>query len=114
MEILTSVKRLYISFKSPVNDFVYSFGRAALLLLVEVQNHTVPVRERGRIRVNDTKVFGGMDWFLLAQDSFSIGSPQRETILYKPSDYQLLRKICCKQLFITTYILALTKYTVTK
>ena len=52
MEILTSVKRLYISFKSPVNDSVYSFGRAALLLLVEVQNHTVPVRERGRIRVN--------------------------------------------------------------
>ena len=40
MEILTSVKRLYIRFKSPVNDFVYSFGRAALLLLVEVQNHT--------------------------------------------------------------------------
>ena len=31
MEILTSVKRLYISFKSLVNDFVYSFGRAALL-----------------------------------------------------------------------------------
>jgi len=31
---------------------VYSFGRAALLLLVEVLNHTVPVRERGRIRVN--------------------------------------------------------------
>ena len=52
MEILTSVRRLYISFKSPVNDFVYSFGRAALLLLVEVQNHTVAVRERGRIRVN--------------------------------------------------------------
>ena len=51
MEILTSVKRLYISFKSLVNDFVYSFGRVALLLLVEVQNHTVPVRERGRIRV---------------------------------------------------------------
>ena len=51
MEILTSVKRLYISFKSLVNEFVYSFGRAALLLLVEVQNHTVPVRERGRIRV---------------------------------------------------------------
>ena len=51
MEILTSVKRLYISFKSLVNDFVYSFVRAALLLLVEVQNHTVPVRERGRIRV---------------------------------------------------------------
>ena len=36
MEILTSVKRLYISFKSLVNDYVYSFGRAALLLLVEV------------------------------------------------------------------------------
>ena len=46
MEILTSVRRLYIRFMSPVNDFVYSFGRAALLLLVEVSNHTVPVRER--------------------------------------------------------------------
>ena len=52
MEILTSVRRLYIRFKSLVNDSVYSFGRAALLLLVEVQKHTVPVRERGRIRVN--------------------------------------------------------------
>ena len=51
MEILTSVRRLYISFKSLVNDFVYSFGRAALLLLVQVWNHTVPVRERRRIRV---------------------------------------------------------------
>ena len=30
------MKRLYISFKSLANDFVYSFGRAALLLLVEV------------------------------------------------------------------------------
>jgi len=29
MEILTSVKRLYIRFKSLVNDFVYSFGLAA-------------------------------------------------------------------------------------
>jgi len=37
---------------------VYSFGRAALLLLVEVQNHTVPVRERGRIRVNLLKPAG--------------------------------------------------------
>ena len=45
------MRRLYISFKSLVNDFVYSFGRAALFLLVEVQNHTVPVRERRRIRV---------------------------------------------------------------
>ena len=36
MEILISVRRLYINFKSLVNDFVYSFGRAALLLLVEV------------------------------------------------------------------------------
>ena len=54
MEILTSVGRLYISFKYLVNDFVYSFGRAARLLLVEVWNHTVPVRERGRIRVNTT------------------------------------------------------------
>ena len=52
MEILTSVRRLYISFKSLVNDFVYSFGHAALLLLVEVWNHTVPVQERRRIRVN--------------------------------------------------------------
>ena len=52
MEILTSVKRLYIRFKSLVNDFVYSFGHAALLLLVEVQNRTVPVRERRRIRVS--------------------------------------------------------------
>ena len=52
MEILTSVRRLYIRFKSLVNDFVYNFGRAALLLLVEVYNHTVPVRERRRIRVN--------------------------------------------------------------
>ena len=51
MEILTSVRRLYISFKSLVNDFVYSFGRAALLSLVEVWNHTVPLRERRRIRV---------------------------------------------------------------
>ena len=46
------MRRLYINFKSLVNDFVYSFGRAALLLLVEVWNHTVPVRERRRIRVN--------------------------------------------------------------
>ena len=57
MEILTSVRRLYISFKSLVNVFVYSFGRAALLLLVEVQNHTVPVRERRRIRVKYCYVF---------------------------------------------------------
>jgi hypothetical protein len=49
------MKRLYISFKSLVNDFVYSFGRAALLLLVEVYNHTVPVRERGRIRVKSVR-----------------------------------------------------------
>jgi len=51
MKILTSVKRLYIRFKSLVNNFVYSFGRASLLLLVEAQNHNVPVRERRRIRV---------------------------------------------------------------
>ena len=50
------MKRLYIRFKSLVNDFVYSFGRAALLLLIEVLNHTVPVRERRRIRVNGRKV----------------------------------------------------------
>ena len=35
---------------------MYSFGRAALLLLVEAQNHTVPVRERRRIRVNVFRV----------------------------------------------------------
>ena len=64
MEILTSVKRLYISFKSLVNDFVYSFGRAALLLLVEVWNHTVPVRERGRIRVKCGIVMGGRPSFM--------------------------------------------------
>jgi len=40
---------------------VYSFGRAALLLLVEVWNHTVPVRERGRIRVNP----GSDSWNIL-------------------------------------------------
>ena len=58
MKILTSVKRLYIRYKSLVNDFVYSFGRAALLLLVEVQNHTVPVREHRRIRDNYGKSSG--------------------------------------------------------
>ena len=45
------MRRLYIRFKSLVNDSMYSFGRAALLLLLEVLNHTVPVRERRRIRV---------------------------------------------------------------
>jgi len=53
MENLTSVRRLYIRFKSLVNDFVYSFGRAALLLLVEMYNRTVPVRERRRIGVKE-------------------------------------------------------------
>jgi len=57
MEILTTVRRLYISFKSLVNDFVYSFSRAALLLLVEVWNHTVPIRERRRIRDNNLLLF---------------------------------------------------------
>ena len=38
---------------------MYSFGRAALLLLVEVLNHTVPVRERGRIRVNCCRAING-------------------------------------------------------
>ena len=71
MEILTSVRRLYISFKSLVNDFVYSFGRAALLLLVEVQNHTVPVRERRRIRVKspDISYAPGYSEFLLRPTS---------------------------------------------
>ena len=53
MEILTSVKRLYIRFKSLVNDFVYSFGRA------------VPVRERRRIRVNRLLAHGSA-WTLVA------------------------------------------------
>ena len=35
---------------------MYSFGRAVLLLLVEVYNHTVPVRERRRIRVNILRI----------------------------------------------------------
>ena len=64
------MRRLYISFKSLVNDFVYSFGRAALLLLVEVQNHTVPVRERRRIRVNTTvyqNVRGPLNAYLVAK-----------------------------------------------
>jgi len=64
MEILTSVKRLYIRFKSLVNDFVYSFGHAALLLLVEVLNHTVPVRERRRIRVKQ------LNWNMLLYGVF--------------------------------------------
>ena len=69
MEILTSVKRLYIRFMSLVNDFVYSFGRSALLLLVEVQNHTVPVRERCRIRDNILKLLMNLtflesEWFI--------------------------------------------------
>ena len=66
MEILTSVKRLYISFKSLVNDIVYSFGRAALLLLVEVYNHTVPVRERGRIRVIDARCNNVVHCYLMS------------------------------------------------
>ena len=53
------MRRLYIRFKSLVNDFVYSFGRAALLLLVELYNHTVPVWERRRIRVKYTDVVPG-------------------------------------------------------
>jgi len=38
MEILTSLGRLCVRFKSLVNDYVYSFGHAALLLLAEVLN----------------------------------------------------------------------------
>jgi hypothetical protein len=38
MEILTSLGRVYVRFKSLVNDFVYSFGSATLLLLAEVLN----------------------------------------------------------------------------
>ena len=73
MEILTSVKRLYICFKSLVNDFVYSFGRAALLLLVEVQNHTVPVRERCRIRVNKMQQYAAI--YLPQNRSTCFGCP---------------------------------------
>ena len=86
MEILTTVRRLYICFKSLVNDFVYSFGRAALLLLVEVQNHTVPVRERRRIRVKQlifpqavrTSVFR----FVLRRSCY-FSKPNRRFDLYK-------------------------------
>jgi len=38
MEILTSLERLYIRFKSLVNDYVYNFCRAALMLLAELLN----------------------------------------------------------------------------
>ena len=81
MEILTSVKRLYISFKSLVNDFVYSFGRAALLLLVEVQNHTVPVRERGRIRVDwDAGWAPEPVWTVLRSEKF-LTLPRNRTLI---------------------------------
>ena len=79
MEILTSVKRLYIRFKSLVNDFVYSFGRAALLLLVEVEKHTVPVRGRRRIRVKEGTA-NATFWF------------QRKFRLY----WSAIRNICTK------------------
>jgi len=53
---------------------VYSFGRAALLLLVEVQNHTVPVRERRRIRVNKliSSTKSGFGALCLLSKSFSV------------------------------------------
>jgi hypothetical protein len=38
LEMLASLERLHIRFKSLVCDFMYSFGRAALLLLVQVLN----------------------------------------------------------------------------
>ena len=83
MKILTIVRRLYISFKSLVNDFVYSFGRAALLLLVEAQNHTVPVWERGRIR----------DKVIYCAKHVSLHTNQSRrcnTVLCVMSSYQLL------------------------
>jgi len=43
MEIVTSLGRLYVRSKYLVNDFVYSFGRAALLLLAEVLNQDMCV-----------------------------------------------------------------------
>ena len=92
MEILTSVKRLYISFKSLVNDFVYSFGRAALLLLVEVWNHTVPVRERGRIRVN----MDGVGFYLYPVLSFCLSIKELQCYNLLP----LLLAIVCRLLFV--------------
>ena len=72
------MRRLYIRFKSLVNDSVYSFGRAALLLLVEVWNHTVPVRERCRIRVNknrrvgiETYAIGKIGFMISIRNAFS-------------------------------------------
>jgi len=38
MEILTSLGRICVRFKSLVNDCVYSFGNAPLLLLAEMLN----------------------------------------------------------------------------
>ena len=106
MEILTSVRRLYISFKSLVNDFVYSFGRAALLLLVEVQNHTVLVRERRRIRVKGESICWGLSTnyvslfrcgsaLALCQEGFSdfTGSPESISgtprVKFKKSSWRL-------------------------
>jgi len=51
MEILTSVRRLHIRFKSLVNDFVYSFGRAGRSV-----EPTVPVRERRRKRLKQNEL----------------------------------------------------------
>ena len=85
MEILTSVRRIYISFKSLINYFVYSFGRAALLLLVEVQNHTVPVRERRRIRV---KWWQGCSYIRIQQ-------PTALTVLFTSSFHNRLSRITC-------------------
>ena len=87
MEILTSVRRLYISFKSLVNDFVYSFGRAAVLLLVEVYNHTVPVRERRRIRVN----------YLDRPDDLGLSFCLKVITLCSPTSFpQLSISPCCR------------------
>ena len=59
---------------------MYSFGRAALLLLVEVQNHTVPVRERRRIGVN--KVFSSLRHNLPSSFSKRFS---RENVLHIPA-----------------------------
>ena len=106
MEILTSVRRLYISFKSPVNDSVYSFGRAALLLLVEVQNHTVPVRERGRIRVNMLYLHSALQTENYSYEIYNF-SPGLEWDTFTNKGPQLNTTFSWRRLFLSTlpYIL---------
>ena len=93
------MRRLYISFKSLVNDFVYSFGRAALLLLVEVYNHTVPVRERRRISVKGTSIFPTLGRSvssvrtLRANDGLKVKLGKKITVINRDSSDAKLPKV---------------------